>query len=302
MEAFSVSWAPLSEQPGDAGDWPLPALLRSVPPAAYVGRVSERAALEQALALARGGTRQVMLLSGEPGIGKTRLASYSAHHAHSEGFAVCWGYCSEELAVPYEPWIGVCSQLVESAPAELLAGHVERHKGELGRLAHSLEMRVPDLPGPRSSDPETERYLLFSAVAGLLGEVAETTPLCVVLDDLHWADAQSLALLKHLLRTSDHTPLEVIATYRDSELGKDHPLSAVLADLRSLHGVQRIALHGLDAEEVVEMLTAAAGHELEHEALELAGQIATETDGNPFFVGRDPEGPLGVWRARLRRG
>ena len=94
--------------------------LRSVPPVSYVGRVEERAALEEAMMLARDGARQVVLLSGEPGIGKTRLASYAAHHAHAEGFAVCWGACSEELAVPYEPWIEVCSQLVEHAPQELL--------------------------------------------------------------------------------------------------------------------------------------------------------------------------------------
>ena len=121
VEAFSVSWAPLAEEAGEpSGRWPLPALLRSVPPVKYVGRVEERAALEEAMKLARSGQRQVVLLSGEPGIGKTRLASYAAHDAHAEGFAVAWGACTEELAVPYEPWIGVCSQLVESAPVELL--------------------------------------------------------------------------------------------------------------------------------------------------------------------------------------
>ena len=132
VEAFSVSWAPLARGGGRAlGRWPLPALLRSVPPVNYVGRVEERAALEEAMMLARSGQRQVVLLCGEPGIGKTRLASYAAHDAHAEGFAVCWGACSEELAVPYEPWIGVCSQLVEHAPQELLARHVKRHGGEL---------------------------------------------------------------------------------------------------------------------------------------------------------------------------
>jgi class 3 adenylate cyclase len=285
VEAFSVSWAPLVEETGGPTRWPLPALLRSVPPVKYVGRTKERAALEEAMKLARSDQRQLVLLSGEPGIGKTRLASYGAHDAHAEGFAVVWGACTEELAVPYEPWIGVCSQLVESAPVELLGRHVEKHKGELGRLARNLEGRVSDLAAPQSSDPETERYLLFNAVAGLLGEVAETVPLCVVLDDLHWADAQSLALLKHVLRSCEQGSLQAIATYRDSDLGKDHPLTAVLADLRSLQGVQRIALHGLDADEVVEFMTAMAAHELEADGLDLAGQIAAETDGNPFFVG-----------------
>jgi class 3 adenylate cyclase len=285
VQAFAVSWAPLAEETGASSRWPLPALLRSVPVVSYVGRAEERAALQEALNLARNGTRQVALLSGEPGIGKTRLASYAVHHAHAEGFAVCWGACTEELAAPYEPWIEVCSHLVEHAPRELLQRHMERHGGELSRLARNLVRRIPELPSPQSSDPETERYLLFNAVTGLLTQIAEDAPLCVVLDDLHWADAQSLALLKHLLRASEQSSLEVIAMFRDSELGKDHPLTNLLADMRRLEGMQRVALHGLGADEVAEIMTAAAGHELEADALELAAQIAAETNGNPFFVG-----------------
>ncbi len=284
VEAFAVSWAPLIEESEAASRWRLPALLRSVPPVAYVGRVEERAALEEAMAMTRSGRRELVLLSGEPGIGKTRLASYGAHRAHSEGFAVCWGGCSEELAVPYEPWIEVCSQLVENAPLELLQRHAKRHGGELSRLVRNLGNRVSGLPEPQSSDPETERYLLFGAVAGLLGEVAETMPVCVVLDDLHWADAQSLVLLKHLVRGIEQGSLQVIATYRDSDIGRDHPLGSVLADLRSLQSVQRIALHGLAAGEVAEFMATMAAHELDHEGLALAAKIAQETDGNPFFV------------------
>ena len=294
VEAFSVSWAPLGEESAGAGDWPLPAVLRSVPPVSYVGRVEERAAIEEAMVLARDGARQVVLLSGEPGIGKTRLSSYGAHRAHAEGFAVCWGACSEELAVPYEPWIEVCSQLVEHAPQEALNRLVERHKGELGRLARNLERRVADLPAPQTSDHETERYLLFSAVAGLLQEVAQNVPLCLVLDDLHWADGQSVALLKHVVRTVEQGALQVIATYRDSDLGKDHPLSGVLADMRSIEGVQRLALHGLGADEVAQVMTVVAGYELDGDMLQLAGEIAAETDGNPFFVG---EILRGLWES-----
>ena len=117
-----------------------------------------------------------------------------------------------------------------------------------GSRATSRACRRP--AAAAASDTETERYLLFTAVVGLLAEIAETVPLCVVLDDLHWADAQSVALLKHLVRASEQGALQVIATYRDSDLGKDHPLTAVLADLRAVQGVQRIALHGLGADEV----------------------------------------------------
>jgi class 3 adenylate cyclase len=285
VQAFFVSWTPLEEEASGVGRWPLPALLRSTPPVSYVGRIEERALFEEAMVLARDGARQVVLLCGEPGIGKTRLASYAAHRAHAEGVAVCWGACSEELAVPYEPWIAACSQLVEHAPAQLLRAHVEHHGGELARLARNLPGRVQRLPEPQTSDPETERYLLFSAVAGLLAEAAAARPLCVVLDDLHWGDGQSVALFKHVVRTVEQRALEVIANYRDSDLGKDHPLTRVLADLRSVAGVQRVALHGLGVDEVAQIMSAVAGHELDREGLELAGEIARETDGNPFFVG-----------------
>jgi class 3 adenylate cyclase/tetratricopeptide (TPR) repeat protein len=294
VQAFSVCWAPIAEETSGVSRWPLPALLRSTPPVSYVGRVEERAALEEAMVLARDGARQVVLLCGEPGIGKTRLSGFGAHRAHAAGFVVCWGSCSEELAVPYEPWIEVCSQIVEHAPQELIAQHVKRHGGELCRLARNLRERVTDLPAPQTSDPETERYLLFSAVAGLLGQVAQSVPVCVVLDDLHWADGQSVALLKHVVRTAEQETLQVIATYRDSDLGKDHPLGAVLADLRSVDGVQRIALHGLGSDEVAQIMTSAAGHELDEDILQLAQEIATETDGNPFFVG---EILRGLWES-----
>ena len=294
VEAFAVSWAPIAEETSGATRWPLPALLRSVPPVSYVGRVDERAGTEEALVLARGGARQVVLLSGEPGIGKTRLASFVAHRAHAQGFAVFWGSCSEELAVPYEPWIEICSQMVEHAPQKLLERHCKRHGGELSRFVRTLSERVEELPSPQPSDPETERYLLFSAVVGLLEQVAQSVPVCVVLDDLHWADAQSVALLKHVVRTAEQEALQMIATYRDSDLGKDHPLGAVLADLRSVDGVQRIPLHGLGSDDVAQIMTTAAGHELDEDSLQLAQEIATETDGNPFFVG---EILRGLWES-----
>ena len=286
IEAFAVLWEPLADEWGvDVGSWPVPAVLRSVPRTAYVGRPDERALIGRARAAARDRTRQLVLLSGEPGIGKTRLASYSALAAHVEGFAVCWGACSEDLAAPYEPWIAVCSQLVEHAPDAVIDGYVALHGGEIGRLARNLARRLADAPAPQSSDPETERFLLFKAVGELLSAVAAGQPLCVVLDDFHWADGQSVALLKYVAQTVEQAPLQILATYRGSDLTKDHPLTGVLADLRRVEGVERIALAGFGVDEVAELLSAAAGHELDADALALAGELATETGGNPFFVG-----------------
>jgi hypothetical protein len=286
MEAFAVVWEPLADESGvQVGAWPVPAALRSVPRVAYVGRADERALMERSRARARAGARQVVLLAGEPGIGKTRLASHAALRAHAEGFVVCWGACSEDVAAPYEPWIEVCSQLVEHAPGEVLAGYVASRGGEIGRLARNFARRVPDAPVPQSSDPETERFLLFRALDELLLAVGRAQPLCVVLDDFHWADGQSVALLKHVAGAVEQGALLVIVTYRDSDLTKDHPLTGVLADLRRSEGVERIRVSGLGPDEVAELVAAAAGHELDADGLALAGGLATETGGNPFFVG-----------------
>ena len=175
-------------------------------------------------------------------------------------------------------------QIVAHAPEDVLAGYVAEFGGEIGRLAGNLSRRVPAAPPPQTSDSETERFLLFKAVAGLLRSVAGSAPLCVVLDDFQWADGQSVALLKHVARAVEHGALQIVVTYRDSDVNKDHPLSGALADLRRLRGVERIALRGLDAAGVAELVGAAAGHTLDADGLALAGELATETGGNPFFV------------------
>ena len=145
--------------------------------------------------------------------------------------------------------------------------------------------RVDGLPEPQSSDPETERYLLFNSVAGVLGDVAREKTLCVVLDDSLGRLPVARAVEARVARVRARA-MQLIATYRDSDLGKDHPLTGVLADRRSSQDVQRIALQGLGADEVSQFMSVVAGHELDAEALGLAREIAGETDGNPLFVGK----------------
>jgi tetratricopeptide (TPR) repeat protein len=127
--------------------------------------------------------------------------------------------------------------------------------------------------------------MLFDAVAGLFSAASQHTPVVLVLDDLHWARAPELLLLKHLVRSAMPLRLLVLATYRDSDLTRAHPLTAALADLRREAGVERLALHGLDEAGVVALLTAAAGHVLDEPGLVLARAIHRETEGSPLFVG-----------------
>ena len=173
---------------------------------------------------------------------------------------------------------------MEHAPDEVLRAHVERHGGELTRLLPGLGHRIEDVPRPKETDPETERYLLFAAMVGLLTEATAAHPVILLLDDLHWADKPTLALLKHLVGGSGSLALLVLGTYRDSELTRQHPLTGALADLRAEQGVERISLDGLSEPDVVAIMEAAAGHEMDKLGLGLAHEISGETAGNPFFV------------------
>jgi class 3 adenylate cyclase/tetratricopeptide (TPR) repeat protein len=281
VPAYEVVWQPL---PYGASTIPLPARIRGIPETGYVGREHERAQITELWQRVLGGERNVLLLSGEPGIGKTRLASHFGHGAHEHGATVLYGGCDEDLGAAYQPWIEALGHLVEHVRDQVLEGHVERHGGELSRLVPQLAARIQSLPAPRQSDSETARYLLYAAVADLLEESANKDPVVLMLDDVHWADRESLLLLKHLSQGSSQAPLMVVGTYRDSDIGLEHPLSSVLAELRREPNVHRIGLTGLDDTEVAALMESAAGHELDVAGLELAGELRRETNGNPFFA------------------
>ena len=266
------------------GAIPLPSRLHGVPSVGYVGRATERERLAGIWKTARDESRQLVLLSGEPGIGKTRLASHTALELLAEGSNVLYGHSEEELAQPYGAWVQALSHYVEYAPRPVLEVHSERHGGELGRLLPALRRRLPDLPMPTASDPETERYLMFSSVLGLLEEACARCPTVLILDDLHSADKPTLLLLKHVAAEFARPGLLLIGTYRDSELSADHPLASALADLHREQGVERLPLTGLTEADVGAMMTAATGRELDEAGVALARAIAAETGGNPFFV------------------
>src|SRR5271167_1796662 len=241
VDAFELQWEPLPLT-GIA----LPGRLCEVPPTGYVGRVAERVRLSELWAEACEGSLRLALICGEAGVGKTRLSTHMALGAHGQGATVLYGRCDEDLGVPYQPWVQALGHFVQNGPQAALRAHAERHGGELARLVATLGERVPDLPSPRHSDLETERYLLYAAVAGLLEGAGEHEPLLLILDDLHWADGPTLSLLRHVVSAGASMRVLVVGAYRDSELSRDHPLTALLADLHREQGVQRIKLTGLE--------------------------------------------------------
>jgi class 3 adenylate cyclase len=264
---------------------PLPPPIQEEPSGALVGRAAEMLRLRESFAEVISNKRRLALLAGEPGMGKTCLATHMALEARSQGAVVLLGRSEAELAVPYGPWVEALSHLVEHAPEEFLQAHAEAHGGELTRLVPSLRMRIPGLPEVRGTDPETERYLMWGAVLGILREAAERDPLVLVLEDLHWADKSTLLLLKHVLARSQGMRALIIGTYRDSDLHRDHPLAAVLADLRREEGVERLAIGGLGQQQIAELMERAAGQDLGQAGIELSQEILRETGGNSFYIG-----------------
>ena len=195
--------------------------------------------------------REVLLISGEAGLGKTTLVAEAARAAFDDGACVLFGHCEEDLATPYQLFAEALGHYVTHAAEDQLLAHVDAHGSELARLVPALASRIPDLPPSKATDPDTERYLLFAAVVGLLATVSQHQPVVLVLDDLQWADKGSLLLLRHLTAAEQSMRVLVLGTYRDSELSRSHPLLDTLAALRRQSGVTRIELAGLDDTGVV---------------------------------------------------
>lgn len=280
LTACEVLWTSLED---DTETVELPPALQAVG-TRFVGRDQPRALLEAQWRDAQAELPQAVFISGEPGIGKTRLAANIARAAHNAGAVVLYGRCQEDVGIPYEPWVEALSHYARSGPLSVLRGHVRRHGAELSRLVSALAARLPELPPASTYDEEAARFSFFAAVRDLLEAAGAERPLVLVLDDLQWADRESLVLLRHAILGEAPRMRLIVGTFRDSDIRAGDPLSNLLADLHRSPGVERIALTGLDEPDVVALLQAVAGHDLDADGLALAGQLALETGGNPFFV------------------
>jgi DNA-binding NarL/FixJ family response regulator len=250
-------------------------------PVPFVGRQRELDTLLERLTAAGTGAGGVVLLAGEPGIGKTHIAREFGAAARARGAAVLWGACFEgDWSPPYGPWADALSDYLRSVdPASVL--------GELGPGGGMLAHIVPNLrAGPAAGlpalppGPAQDRFLLYDAVTRLLLGV-ERQPVVLVLDDLHWADGDSLTLLRHVARLTRRAPLLLVLAYRDAEVDPRHPLADVLAALHRETDCDHLVIRGLAEHDVATYLSEATGQALPPPFVRA---IAAETGGNPFYL------------------
>jgi DNA-binding SARP family transcriptional activator len=274
------------------------ALPRSLQPpldSPFVGRQAEVAALRRHWTQVRGWARSVVVIGGDAGIGKTRLASEVAEHVHERGALVLYGRSDDGLAVPYQPFIEALRPYARSIG-------LERLRTQLGDLAPHLGPLLPELPGlgqPVHGDPESERFTLFEAVAALIEAMTRQQKVLLVIDDLHWAPKPTLLLLRHLIRSERPLGALILGTYRETEVEPGQPLAHLLADLHRDPGIERLSIRGLDEPAIATLLQATVGPGLD-ELAKLAHLLVTQTGGNPFFL-RELLAPVPDARERLRQ-
>jgi class 3 adenylate cyclase/tetratricopeptide (TPR) repeat protein len=284
VECIEVLWDAFDDIAPDS-TVPLPANFPAPPDFGVIGRELELSKIRDAVkTTASGETQCALLISGEAGQGKTTLVAQAARAAFDSGSCVLFGRCEEDLATPYQLFSQALGHFVVHASEEQLVAHVRTCGSELAPLVPALASRITDLPPSKAADVDSERYLLFAAVIGLLAQVSRHQPVVLVLDDLQWADEASLQLLRYIVAADQPMRLLILGTYRDSELTHTHPLLDALAALRRQSRVSRLELGGLDDSGVVAFMEAIAGYSLDGPAITLAQAVYRDTDGNPFFV------------------
>ena len=258
---------------------PLERLARGV----FVGRENEVDRLQRAFDEAFSGRGSLVMLVGEPGIGKTRTTQEVETYARMRGAQALWGRSHESGGAPaYWPWVQIGRAYGSANDPAQLQSDMGGQAPELLRLFPDLKQLMPDIGDPMPmTDPESAQFRMFDAYTTFIRAASSRTPLVLVLDDLHWADKPTLQLLQHLAREVSSMRVLVVGTYRDTELSRTHPLSESLATLNREPGFQRLTLRGLSREEVGEYVRVTAGVTPSRRLLE---KLYEETEGNPFFL------------------
>jgi len=272
IEAGKVKAEPSKEAPAENP------LYRRV----FVGREPELRQLKSAFDGAMSGQGALMMVMGEPGIGKTALCEQLSTYVTLRGGRTLVGHCYEKgsLSLPYLAFVEALRSYVLSREVKDLREELGSGAADVARIISEIRERLKIKLRPQK-DPEEERYRLLQAVTGFLSNAAAVQPMMVVLEDLHDADRGTLEMLTHVSRNLAGARLLIVGTYRDVEVDRSHPLSAALAELRRVSTYGRVLLRGLNADEVRRMLESITRESV---PWGLAEAVHRQTEGNPLFV------------------
>ena len=248
-----------------------------------VGRTAELERLRAVWRTVQEGQARLALVSGEPGIGKTRLAREVVVAARVDGATIMTGGCYEfEATTPYLPFVEAISAWARSLDTARITAALGDSAAELARLVPELDARLGPFPPAQALAPHEERLRLFEAIARFMRTLATPRGLVVLLDDLHWADAGTLALARHLVRALATQPVLLLGTYREVELDRRHPLAAALVDWDRDRVATRVALSRFGRADTEALL----GTLLQQATVtpEFGEAMHRETEGNPFFI------------------
>lgn len=260
---------------------PLPADLVARRRGPIVGRAAELAAFEQAWDRVGNGNRQMVFIGGEPGAGKSRLVAEVAGSLADHDVAVLVGNSTADAGVPYEPFAEAFDRLFAAGPTGCLTEALSEIEPQLARLSTSVHRHVSETTV--SDDAATARRVLFDAVAGLLRRLTADRPLALILEDVHWAQLPTLAMLEHVVAGCADIPMLVVATFRTTAPDRSDELVARLAEMHRFDGVRRLDLEGLDTEAIVEFVSRT--QQLPPPTVRTAAALLRDkTGGNPFFL------------------
>jgi hypothetical protein len=248
----------------------------------FVGRNEEVQELRTACDRVLNGNGELVLVVGEPGVGKTSLYGKLAQYAAGQSMTVHVGHAYEEgfSSVPYMAFIEALRHHVPRISDDQLRKELGLQAADVGRILPEVCEKLHGAPRPLR-DPEEDHWRLLTSVTDFLRAAASLHPMLLVLEDLQWADRGTLDLLVFLSRRLGGTPLLLVCTYRDVEVDRAHPLAGALAELRRGPTLVRILMRGLERGAVRELLASVVGEEV-GEQLEEA--VHGQTEGNPFFV------------------
>jgi tetratricopeptide (TPR) repeat protein len=288
IEPAEQSIPPGDNPPPARGDRPQASPVLEVSPfplaqrTAFAGRETERAAIRAVIDRALSGNGSVVMLGGGPGVGKTRLAMEMAQYASRVGFRSVVGHCYErDEPFPFLPFVEILeSGLAQAASLDDHRRRMGDNAAELAQIAPSIRRVFPDIPQPPELPPAQKRRYLFQGLSEALAYAARTRSYFFVLEDLHWADESTLALLNHLANRVAQIPVIIVGTYRDSYSENNPALTRTLEELIR-QGIRPLKMSGLSKDAVARMLHGLSKREAPETLVSL---IFDQTQGNPFFV------------------